>query len=293
VSWSSDSQRVAFSEDGPLLFNDSDIWVLELGNRQLTNLTDDGVAGSPPGLFEGTWKTPFDLVPAWSPDGQHIVFSRILNDSTALYTVPTHGGEAVKLTDLPGAAKFAVTYPIFWSQDGRQIIFSLTNPALHDPVNGVYVVDSDGRNLHRVLSTADANQMAIVTGLSASGTLALIWNSTAGIQPGSAAFDLLDLTTGKATPLARPRPGPGVPQDLGNATFSPDGSHLLMAFGGSDAKGELMIRRLDSEIEYSLGTGMDVVRLDINDYYPLQWSQSNRIFASKARGLATVYMLGQ
>jgi dipeptidyl aminopeptidase/acylaminoacyl peptidase len=54
--------------------------------------------------------------PRWSPDGQQLAF---LNDAQ-IWRRPVDGGEAVRLTDVPGG----VTGPPVWSPDGRRIAFT-------------------------------------------------------------------------------------------------------------------------------------------------------------------------
>jgi dipeptidyl aminopeptidase/acylaminoacyl peptidase len=66
-----------------------------------------------------------DTTPRWSPDGAWIAFVRPNDKETPqVFLLPTHGGEARALTDLPKGAAGPV-----WSPDGKAIAFSSTTVA--------------------------------------------------------------------------------------------------------------------------------------------------------------------
>lgn len=77
------------------------------------------------GLFRLDWKNGekirltagTDIDPAFSPDGSWLVFTRYADD-VALWRVLSSGGEAVRLTNLPGYAMSATVSP-----DGKHIAF--------------------------------------------------------------------------------------------------------------------------------------------------------------------------
>src|SRR5689334_9978110 len=67
-----------------------------------------------------------DTSPRWSPDGHWIAFARAIEKEgqtqpSQIYLLPTGGGEARALTDLPKGASAPV-----WSPDGKTIAFSST-----------------------------------------------------------------------------------------------------------------------------------------------------------------------
>lgn len=69
----------------------------------------------------GGWReltAGFDFDPAWSPDGDRIVFVRFAPGDTGLFTVAADGGEAIALADAPGY-ELAPS----WSPDGTRVAY--------------------------------------------------------------------------------------------------------------------------------------------------------------------------
>jgi Tol biopolymer transport system component len=96
AAWSPDGGRVAIAEE---LGVEPDIWVLDAGSGDLTNLTDDGVSAEVglTGDFEVPPDAVFDGHPSWSADGERIRFLRGENSAVAVMAVPSGGGEPAKL----------------------------------------------------------------------------------------------------------------------------------------------------------------------------------------------------
>ena len=72
---------------------------------------------------------PHDSSPRWSPDGKWIAFVRVSErdgkpQPGQIHLLPTDGGEAIRLTDLPKGGSDPV-----WSPDGRRLAFSSTTLA--------------------------------------------------------------------------------------------------------------------------------------------------------------------
>jgi serine/threonine protein kinase/sugar lactone lactonase YvrE len=59
--------------------------------------------------------------PAWSPDGKRIAFKRVFKSSSAIFAIPSAGGEQKKLADL---AVTGLANAIDWSPDGTHLTFS-------------------------------------------------------------------------------------------------------------------------------------------------------------------------
>jgi len=87
----------------------SDIWIIELRTRKITQFTS------------GRGK---DKHPRWSPNGQNMLFTSIPHvekeekKKSQLYVIPIEGGEARKLTDIEGGVESPR-----WSPDGKSILF--------------------------------------------------------------------------------------------------------------------------------------------------------------------------
>ena len=142
ASWSADGRMIAFystrtGPDNPT--GDQEIFVMNAngsGLRQITeNTLDDGG-------------------PAWSPDGDRLVFHRWLpvdDDFQAdLMTVRVNGRGERNLTRSPGIME---RYPA-WSPDGREIVFMLDDSGFE---NDIATIRPDGSHL-RALTATDTDE---------------------------------------------------------------------------------------------------------------------------------------
>ena len=83
-SWSPDSTRLAFEQHDPGVSTNGDIFILDVGNGDVTRLTED------PAHDEG---------PAWSPDGSMIAFTSQRADALGdVWVMQADGGEQRRLT---------------------------------------------------------------------------------------------------------------------------------------------------------------------------------------------------
>ena len=101
------------------------IFVTELGTGAQRKLT------SPPNAQ--------DLTPSVSPDGRMLVFARVADNGTDLFTMPFAGGPPTRITVGRGSIN---VQPAF-SPDGQRIVFS-SDRSGH---NEVYICDLDGTNV--------------------------------------------------------------------------------------------------------------------------------------------------
>jgi TolB protein len=100
------------------------------------------------GLRQVTYNNVDDGGPAWSPNGDRLVFHRWLdNDSQAdLMTVRANGTGERNLTRSPGLLD---RYGI-WSPNGREIVFMHDNSGLE---NDIYTIRPDGSHMRALTAT--------------------------------------------------------------------------------------------------------------------------------------------
>ena len=138
-SWSADGRMIAFystrtGPDNPT--GDQEIFVMNAngtGLRQVTfNKVDDGG-------------------PAWSPNGDRLVFHRFPDDDNAdLMTVRVNGTGERNLTRSPGVFdRFGV-----WSPDGREIAFVQLKEINSGGTNDIYTIRPDGSHLRALINTS-------------------------------------------------------------------------------------------------------------------------------------------
>jgi hypothetical protein len=103
ASYSPDRTRIVFSSDRGAKGN-YDIFVADADGKNPVRLTQS------PAL---------DLQPAWTPDGQQLVFVSAQTGTRQLYVMRPDGGEPRQLTSLPGGAEEPALSP-----DGRAVAFT-------------------------------------------------------------------------------------------------------------------------------------------------------------------------
>jgi TolB protein len=155
-TWSPDGSHIAFSRRiGDYNFN---IYVMKADGSDVVEITHDAVK---------------EITPSWSPDGTRIAFSATAQDVTSyhLYVMQSDGSRVRQLT------QGKVDRDPMWSPDGRQIVF------LRD--DGVYLVNEDGSNLHKVFgclcqsATWSPDGREILVSQSDEGALTQVENTSA------------------------------------------------------------------------------------------------------------------
>ncbi|HEX8855238.1 MAG TPA: hypothetical protein VF752_06520 [Thermoleophilaceae bacterium] len=132
------------------------------GGMQPDAIFTMGSDGSSPTRFRSTC-TPDaclgDSAPAWSPDGNRLVFERafgpIVKDNAAgvdIVTANADGSnEQVILHYRTREAQRQEPHDAQWSPDGKRIAVTILNTTVKPRnASAIYVVDADGSNLHRV-----------------------------------------------------------------------------------------------------------------------------------------------
>jgi Tol biopolymer transport system component len=110
--------------------NMSDIYVMNADGSELVDLTNRSPES--------------ELRPAWSPDGQRIVFQREIAGTyhdTEIFVMNADGSGVTRLTYSPGSDELPS-----WSPDGSQIAFV----SLRDNVTGIFVMNANGTNERRL-----------------------------------------------------------------------------------------------------------------------------------------------
>ncbi len=138
LSISATGRLLALSGSYASEFGPSKVWILRADGTGMRRVSEG------PGV---------DEMPALSPDGRYVVFSRTLHDGTRsgrkpeLYTMPVAGGEATRLTE----NEVEDVNPV-WSPDGASIAFGefVTRDGLHGSVQTIH---ADGSGQRRIAST--------------------------------------------------------------------------------------------------------------------------------------------
>ncbi len=144
-SWSPDGTRIAFSstrddpsiqvcEPGADFRCPTDIYTVGADGSQVTRLTSDPAP---------------EYRPAWSPDGSQVAFARVFNGTaTAIDVMGADGTGVRQVSSAHGGSDFSPS----WSPDGTQITFA----AIRNEDWGIWVVNADGKDEHRILGGVGA-----------------------------------------------------------------------------------------------------------------------------------------
>jgi Tol biopolymer transport system component len=141
LDFSRDGKQIVFFHEPPNSQSIGSLWMVNVDGGKARQIT-------PPSVKAG-------IGARWSPDSRKILFATARNQKTgALWTVRPDGSHLTKLFE-DDQGRFAITPT--GSPDGEHIMFALdpTNNEFSHPWNGLYVVDSGGRNLALVLNGED------------------------------------------------------------------------------------------------------------------------------------------
>jgi dipeptidyl aminopeptidase/acylaminoacyl peptidase len=175
-SWSPDGSHIALST-GDHSFGSN--------NDRIFTLWKDGTFG------DQVTSPPFgtsDYTPAWSPDGSKILFERVHEGGSSLWTAMPNGLALQRVND---SLRFE-SYPN-WSPDGKRIAFR------GESVSGtaVYIVNADGTGLTAVPNTNLDSEPA----WSPDGTKLAVQHFPPPQPFGPTEIDLVDPVTGAHTSL--------------------------------------------------------------------------------------------
>jgi TolB protein len=142
-NWSPDGSKLAYCTDddlAPPRKNDADILVIDIATRKINTLITGGV----------------NTYPAWSPDGKHIAFRRMLGEMNSEVFVANADGTG---------AKNVTNHPAFdgwpsWSPDGTRIAFASNRNSSYQ----IFIMNADGSNV-KLLSNTEGRSTAPKWGL--------------------------------------------------------------------------------------------------------------------------------
>jgi Tol biopolymer transport system component len=136
--WSPDGSKIAFvsDRDGP---RKAEIWVMNADGSNLQKLTTNVQLGAD---SSGPFYS-MDQNPAWAPDGTKIAFwsTRDGGANPEIYSMAVNGTNLTRLTNNSAEDKEPA-----WSPDSQHIAYFSRGGGR----NGIYVMDANGANDHRV-----------------------------------------------------------------------------------------------------------------------------------------------
>jgi dipeptidyl aminopeptidase/acylaminoacyl peptidase len=204
-SWSPDGSHFAVSTGDHSFGN---------GNDRIYTVARNGTFG------DQVTNPPFgtsDFTPAWSPDGSKILFERVSNGGSSLWTAMSNGLALQRVND---SLQYE-SYPN-WSPDGKRIAFVGTTGS----TTAIYLVNADGSDPAAVPNTGLDWEPA----WSPDGTKLVVQHFPPPQPFGPTEIQLVDPATGAHTPLTSGdhdsdpdwQPIGNRPPDCSHVTASPD-----------------------------------------------------------------------
>lgn len=233
IAWAPDSTAVAFSRIAALQqFADSDIFVFDVAEASLRNLTDPAQGTD----YGNDAEDPMlvDVFPAWSPDGDELAFARRRMDAEgmAIMRVDRDGGEPDPV--IANTAPF-IYGPLHWVADDRIFYSSIA----YGSDSGVWEAGLDGREPQQILpggESADVRDPLLID-VAPDGAFFTVYSSTqfsvnrpdnvyAVVNRQTGEVQTFDLATDMASGGLETAP-----------RFSPDGQWLMALTSDDDGTG--------------------------------------------------------
>ncbi|HVO68601.1 MAG TPA: hypothetical protein VMT24_01065 [Aggregatilineaceae bacterium] len=270
ITWSPDSTKLAVVGNPLRFLVDTDLWIVDLSQRTLTNLTDDHYQGKlfPPD--QSMAGASVEIQPTWSPDSQRIAVERTILDQTGNFGQSTISiievatGEIRDVTLLPGHEVYqrdvGSVLSMSWLPDQSALALALRHVKLEPDYDGIWQVSVSDGKLQQLVRVADAlpafNSVAGEAEIfavgpaswSPDGSSLLFWMGDPGSLAGVVWGFWLDVKSGAIEPFPLPE-GSGASQGRPpvsplQAVWSPDGM-LLVAERYLNAPGDSTPTYLD------------------------------------------------
>lgn len=228
VVWAPDSTAVAFSHLGQGTVQEaavSDILVFDVADGVLRNLTgtEDGSDQADTGASGAA--SHIDVYPAWSPDGDELVFARLEPgvEGAAIMRIDRDGGEPeLVLADTP-----LLRGPIHWVE-GDRIFYAIAGEA--DADNGIRVLNPDDGTSQEVLYGGETGEIhkPVLVDVSPDGSWLTVYASSfLGQRENDGLVGVVNTQSGEVRTLAFPMNELSGPNVLDSPRFSPDGQWLV------------------------------------------------------------------
>nr|HMN28580.1 hypothetical protein [Caldilineaceae bacterium] len=211
LAWSPDSRYVAVTENFEKYFWESDIWLFDVEEGTLQDLTDDGVSGTSRWVIEPPVTLPVDLLPTWSTDGKSLVFIRSMRvkDGTETWAgtdlvtmaLPDQPIRKLVTVDNHEPAVVSTLAGLHWAQAGEALLFTYFG-AYRGEKDGVWVFRPNENRLDHLLASDPEKGPPLLVQVAADGHTALIWYFLKALPyggeppPNVALMALFDLETG-------------------------------------------------------------------------------------------------
>lgn len=188
------------------------------GNYEIYVINADGT-----GETRLTDNPGFDLEPAWSPDGQRVVFtSHRDGDELELYTVRLDGTGLTRLT-----TNTVAEFSPHWSPDGTRIVVSRGTEADRGALD-LYVLNRDGTTQMRLTDTRF--QEFVPRWSPEGGQIAFIADTVIALQVGSVILRAIAIV--EAGGSARELLTPFSSAEMVGLTWSRDGTKIIFDQSG-------------------------------------------------------------
>jgi hypothetical protein len=283
IQWSPNSKFITFTQDFYKLMIEPDIYVVDIENGDIDNITDDGV--DKVSFTEANDEAKLDILPVWTKDSKNIMFTRIIFDDddreTILFQTDIKGENEEKLTNR-SIGEGATLVSLNNADSAKRTYFTVMAPKIDDKDNGIWVIDN-GKAKQTDFEREQERVPAVLAEVTSNGEYGIVYYllfmQTA--YNDETIFSIVNLKTGDEMPVKGEEAGKDdeLMREY-SAVFSPDGKRVLYLYGNNESEISLAVQDVEGSDETVLWSEKRVSIVPRSGMFSppnLYWAKNNTI----------------
>lgn len=273
MQWSPDSRYLVFDTNiHTTTTKDSDIYLLDLHEKKIENITDEGIdSTSLMEIIKQGGTVNLDETPVWSPDSDAIIFRRQKYDKekkkffTYFYLMQLEDMKAEPILQFTKQFPFDVSIQFYWRS--KKFYYIIKTSLSYSVADGIWEIPYSGSTLRQRVSWEEYRSYSKpqILEVSKEGAVALQSKSKTRLDDQSidlpyteySLFEIMSKETRILNLLA-----PSV-NNLSKAALSPNRELVLLVYENEDKQSVLVAQDILGETENTLFTGDKITRIKV------------------------------